>query len=419
MERAARDWQAWRATAATWLRGGVERLLGPTRPSSESAPPAASAPARAPGDYPTVPRIAAWPRQDRGWRYIVDALVDAAVALDRLGNVAHFNQPAADLFPKVRVGQPFSHASRAPELLTAIEQAITGQGSSTVELQDWVPVERRIAAHVRSLPADDFAGMAACLVVFRDLSYQDRLTQMRSDFIANASHELRTPLASLRGFVETLQGPARQDPRARDRFLDIMAKEAARMTRLIDDLLSLSRIEMRVHLPPKDTVELADVAGFVAQTLEPVAANAGTRLVVERMADPAFVRGEREELVQVLQNLVQNAIKYGRTGGTVRVEMRQESEGTSRRYALAVEDDGPGIAPEHLPRLTERFYRVSAAVSRDKGGTGLGLAIVKHIVNRHRGELRIESELGRGSTFTVVLDALETRAGTSRQFSAP
>jgi two-component system phosphate regulon sensor histidine kinase PhoR len=187
-----------------------------------------------------------------------------------------------------------------------------------------------------------------------------------------------------------------------------MASQAARMTRLIDDLLSLSRVEMRVHLPPKGLVDLNDVAGYVAQALEPVASASQMTLTVKKLDAPARIRGDREEIVQVLQNLVHNAIKYGRSGGHVEVAVARVLDGSPAvpRVLVAIADDGPGIAPEHLPRLTERFYRANVAASREKGGTGLGLAIVKHIMARHRGELRISSQVGRGSTFTVLFDEL-------------
>ena len=197
---------------------------------------------------------------------------------------------------------------------------------------------------------------------------------MRADFIANASHELRTPLASLRGFIETLQSSAKGDPGARERFLPIMAEQASRMTRLIDALLSLSRVEMNAHVAPSDLVDLNDVLDHTKDTLEPLARETGFRLEVGRFQRPAIVRGDRDELLQVMQNLVQNAFKYGERGGQVRIEAKHiPSLGRQPgRYAIAVVDNGPGIAPEHLPRLTERFYRVDVASSREKGGTGLG-----------------------------------------------
>ncbi len=345
------------------------------------------------------------------WRAMVDAFPSAAVALDAAGNVVHHNQQAADFFPNIKAGQPISHVSRNPEFMGAIERIWNAAEAISVELQERVPVERRFFATLSRIePKLALPGFPRVLITLRDYSEQDKLAQMRADFIANASHELRTPLASLRGFVETLQGPARFDPDARDRFLSIMATQATRMTRLIDDLLSLSRAEMRVHLPPRGVVEINETSAFVVQTLEPLAESAEVKVALHKLAAPALIRGEREEIVQVLQNLLQNAIKYGREGGSATLRIvRDPPIGHGReRITISIEDDGPGIAPEHLPRLTERFYRVSAVSSREKGGTGLGLAIVKHIVNRHRGDLKIQSRVGAGSTFSVSFDALGT-----------
>lgn len=344
-----------------------------------------------------------------GWHAIVDAFPGAAIALDASGNIVHHNQAAADFYPKIRSGQPISHVTRNPEFMGAVEQIAVSPDPISVELQERVPVERRFFATVsRIVPDTRVPGLPRILITLRDYSEQDKLVQMRADFIANASHELRTPLASLRGFVETLQGPARFDPDARDRFLSIMATQATRMTRLIDDLLSLSRAEMRVHLPPRGIVELNETSVHVVQTLEPLADSASVTVTLLKLNSPALIRGERDEIVQVLQNLLQNAIKYGHEGGHVTIRLTREPPiGIGReRLTVAIEDDGPGIAEEHLPRLTERFYRVSAISSREKGGTGLGLAIVKHIVNRHRGDLRIKSRVGAGSTFSVTFDAL-------------
>ena len=243
--------------------------------------------------------------------------------------------------------------------------------------------------------------------MLRDLTEIERINQMRADFIANASHELRTPLASLRGFIETLQGTAKDDPGRARALPAIMAEQASRMTRLIDELLSLSRVEMNAHLPPADLVDLNDVLDHVSETLEPLAREFRRRLEVGRFPRPAIVRGDRDEMVQVFQNLVQNAFntaaRAARCGS--RPKHTPPARAPGRPLAISVIDDGPGIAPEHLPRLTERFYRVDVASSREKGGTGLGLAIVKHILNRHRGELAIASKPGKGSTFTVLLDA--------------
>ena len=296
--------------------------------------------------------------------------------------------------------------SRNPELLEAVDQALASSRACAVELHERVPVERRMLATVVPLEA---AGATAptVLITFRDLTEQDRLARMRADFVANASHELRTPLASLRGYVETLLGSAKDDAAARERFLKTMGEQAERMSRLVDDLLSLSRVEMREYLPLSGQVELDGVIAEVARMLEPLAKAANVTLSPALEHSPALVRGDNDELVQVFQNLVQNAIKYGRAGGTVEMRLLREQPAIGRpaRFRVDIVDDGPGIAPQHLPRLTERFYRVNVAASRDRGGTGLGLAIVKHILNRHRGELAVTSKVGHGSTFSVSLPA--------------
>lgn len=340
---------------------------------------------------------------NRLWRAVIDAIPEPAFALDHDGNLLHANRMAEEQFnPRRTRSTHIASFIRDPELLTAVEEALETRQGNTVELHTRVPVERRLLATAAPLEGVRTPGVPALLITFRDLTEQDRLTRMRADFIANASHELRTPLASLKGYVETLQGNAKNDPAARDRFLKTMAEQAERMSRLVGDLLSLSRVEMREYLRPTDRVELGPILSEVAHTLEPLSKQANVKLTLACPEAEAIVLGDRDELIQVFQNLVQNAIKYGRTGGKVDVRLTREST-EPLRYRVDVQDDGQGIAPQHLPRLTERFYRVSTAASRERGGTGLGLAIVKHIVNRHRGELRISSTLGEGSMFTVVL----------------
>ena len=223
---------------------------------------------------------------------------------------------------------------------------------------------------------------------------------MRADFVANASHELRTPLASLSGFIETLQGAAKDDPQARDRFLDIMKAQATRMARLIDDLLSLSRIELKAHLQPEQQLDVVTIVRQVADGLQMLARDRGVEVRLDAPPAPLAIRGDRDELIRVFENLVENALKYGASGKRVDISLAQEADDEA---VVAVRDYGPGIAPEHLPRLTERFYRVDVTESRAQGGTGLGLALVKHILHRHRGRLTIESAPGKGATFTVRL----------------
>lgn len=343
---------------------------------------------------------------DRLWRMVIDAVPEPAVALNSHGQIVHANRLAEEQFGARRRGGHLASVSRAPELLTAVEDALQSRQARAVEVQARVPVERRLLATLAPLEhAGAGPAAPALMITFRDLTEQDRLARMRADFVANASHELRTPLASLKGYVETLQGSARNDAAAHERFLKIMGEQAERMSRLVDDLLSLSRVEMREYLPLSDEVELGVILSEVAQTLAPLAERAGVALTLLPGEGEAVVRGDRDELLQVFQNLVQNAIKYGRSDGKVDIRLTRETPASSRpeRFRVDVIDDGPGIAPQHLPRLTERFYRVNVAASREKGGTGLGLAIVKHILNRHRGELLITSKLGQGSTFSVLL----------------
>ena len=331
---------------------------------------------------------------------LLDGLPDAALLLDARGHVISGNS-TAQTFAPVITGRPLSHWNRSPDLAATVDSAISTGAQQRCHVRLFTPVERSL--DVRATPTTGAGGASSriVLITLRDLTEQESLTRMRADFVANASHELRTPLASLRGFVETLQGAAKNDPVAQARFLGIMQAQAERMSRLIEDLLSLSRIEMREHVAPTSSIDLAAIAKEAVATLKPQAEKAIIALATDIASGACEVIGDRDELAQVAQNLVQNAIKYGRTGGKVEVSLRREEQ----RVVLEVSDDGIGIATEHLPRLTERFYRVSAKDSKDRGGTGLGLAIVKHIVNRHRGEFRIVSTPGKGSTFSVVLPA--------------
>ena len=344
-------------------------------------------------------------KKENGTAAILEALPDPAIVLEGNGFVKQFNARAIHLFDGIKVGQHISAAIRSPEVLDAISRA-PGGPPLTVRLVQRVPVERQLDVTIAPLSTSiQEASDLPLLLVLRDLTERERISQMRSDFIANASHELKTPLASLSGFIETLQGPAKEDSEARGRFLTIMARQAERMTRLINDLLSLSRVEMSAHLPPSGEVDMAETAGYVAATVEPIARESNMTVAIEGCDQPAWVRGERDELIQVLQNLIHNALKYGRDGGVVTIRLTRTSLPDRRTGAIAVAvvDDGPGIPAEHLPRLTERFYRVDVATSRERGGTGLGLAIVKHVVNKHRGRLTIESREGEGSIFTIIL----------------
>ncbi|MBX9760759.1 MAG: two-component sensor histidine kinase, partial [Beijerinckiaceae bacterium] len=295
-------------------------------------------------------------------------------------------------------GDPLPMGLRAPEVLDAVRRVCAGGQTETVRWLERVPVEQVYDVRVGAIALD---GAVAVALAMTDLTETMRAERMRTDFVANASHELRTPLASLMGFIETLQGPAREDARAREQFLGIMREQALRMSRLIDDLLSLSRIEQTQHLRPQGSADLVRIVSHVIDTLAPLAAESGAQV---RLTTPetANLPGDRDELIRLAENLIENAIKYGaREGASAQVDVDILREGGF--WVLAVRDHGPGIAPEHIPRLTERFFRTDAGASRAKGGTGLGLAIVKHILARHRGRLVIDSRLDEGARFRAFL----------------
>jgi two-component system, OmpR family, phosphate regulon sensor histidine kinase PhoR len=337
-------------------------------------------------------------------RAVVAGLPDPVIALDRNGRVLALNEHARALAPALRQGEPVSLALRMPELIEAIGRASARGEEQRVSYAERGPLDRWFEAIVMpvkrepNLPEPDLV-----LMTFHDLTPLRRVEEMRADFVANASHELRTPLAALSGFIETLQGPARDDTKARERFLAIMADQARRMARLIDDLLSLSRIELNAHRRPDTPVDLVPIVRQVVDGLETLARDRGVSVNVEA-ANALTVLGDRDELVRIFENLIENALKYGAAGKRVDIKLAPGTSADGEAEAqVAVRDYGPGIAPEHLPRLTERFYRVDVTESRAQGGTGLGLALVKHILNRHRGRLTINSAAGAGATFTVHL----------------
>jgi two-component system, OmpR family, phosphate regulon sensor histidine kinase PhoR len=344
-------------------------------------------------------------------RAVLSALPEPLLLLNADRRVVRANAAAETLLGERLAERDLAGALRHPAVLAAVDAVLRGEGSRDVEFELPSPIERHLSARIAPLSTRTPEGGAAVLLL-NDRTALKRSEQLRADFVANASHELRTPLASLVGFIETLRGPAREDRAAGERFLGIMAEQAARMQRLVEDLLSLSRIEMNEHRPPTSHVDLATVVRAVAETLEQRAEARNMRIEMTIPEDLPPVLGDPDELTQVFQNLIDNAIKYGTLGTPVEISASRSARalpavraGARATVSLTVRDHGAGIAREHLPRLTERFYRVDAARSRELGGTGLGLAIVKHIVSHHRGALDIESELGKGSAFTVHLPA--------------
>src|SRR5215468_4927047 len=335
---------------------------------------------------------------------IVAGMPDPAVLLDRAGRVIHLNAAAAQLAPALRRNELAQFALRSPEIISALRAAIATSEPRRASYLDHVPVDRWMELIITPVPVPTvFGGVDKCmLMTFHDQTPLRRVEEMRADFVANASHELRTPLAALSGFIDTLQGPAKDDPKARERFLSIMHVQATRMARLIDDLLSLSRVELSAHVRPDTLTDLVPIIRQVADGLEPLARERQVDIETHLPEAPVMIAGDREELLRLFENLIENALKYGASGGRVIVSLTSamSAEGI-QEIRVMVRDFGPGIAPEHLPRLTERFYRVDVGDSRSQGGTGLGLSLVKHILNRHRGRLVIESVPKHGATFTA------------------
>ena len=330
---------------------------------------------------------------------IMERLPEPLILVSADGTVQRANEAA-----RRSLGEDSAAVLRHPLLRGAIDKALSTGEPQAADLFFAAPVPREIHATVTPMDAGLFHGRHASILLV-DHTRERAVERMRADFVANASHELRTPLASLIGFVETLQGPARDDGPARERFLEIMAREAARMNRLIDDLLSLSRIEISEHQPPQGRIDFGQLVPRTLAGFEPRIAERRVRLDLT-LPDLPLIPGDADQMAQVLGNLLDNALKYGRERGCITLSVSEVAGApwpSRPGVLLSVGDDGAGISRVHLPRLTERFYRVDKGRSRAIGGTGLGLAIVKHIVNRHRGQLVITSEEGQGSRFCVWL----------------
>ncbi|MEO0546410.1 MAG: ATP-binding protein [Pseudomonadota bacterium] len=345
--------------------------------------------------------------KDADLHIVLGAVQEPVLLVDRFQRIVHGNAPALEMFGPDLEGKTFVRVLRQPAALKCLSQVVDGKARAEADLiiQGEQSVQslpyKMTAVHLGS---DD----PAIAITFKDVSALVQAAQMRSDFVANVSHELRSPLTTLSGMIETLMGNARDDPEAQQRFLKIMEREASRMDRLIGDLLSLSRVEADERIRPTDSVDLVEIIFNVLASMRERAEGEDRTLAFEPAAERCIVSGKADELTQVFQNLIENSVKYSKPGGFV--EVRVEWQRTAPRFltpvwAISVRDEGEGIAPEHIPRLQERFYRVDSGRSRQMGGTGLGLAIVKHILNRHRGRLNIESQLGAGTTMTVLLPA--------------
>lgn len=366
----------------------------------------------------------------------IEALPEAALLVGRDGRVAGSNAAARAQLQFEASGLRLSAILRHPEVLDAVEAAANEGATRSVDYDTTSSVEEHFRVYVAPIA---WGEETAALLIFHDQTAQILTERMRADFIANASHELKTPVTSLSLMMETLTGPAREDAAARERFIGLMAREIDRMRRLIDDLLSLSKVELNEHVPPSERCDLAAIVRDVCETLSPAARESGVSLGTNVTGAVMPVPGDRYQLAQVVQNLIDNAIKYTPRGGSVLIEVgagsnREEAVDLAGRrwddaarvalltpthksgaaYAfLRVADTGPGVARRHLPRLSERFFRVEPTEGQPKGGTGLGLAIVRHIVNRHRGGFVVESMLGRGSAFAIYIPRGAAAAGMS------
>lgn len=343
----------------------------------------------------------------------LEAVPDPLIVLSDAREVIAVNAPAREVLGIGGLGRDLAMSLRHPEVLAAVDAIAAGALAMSAEITLPVPIARTFTLHAARVPMAADGGERRIVLVLHDETRARRAEQTQSDFVANASHELRSPLSALIGLIETLRGPAADDAAARERFLSIMHTEAARMARLVDDLMSLSRVEINEHVAPREAVDLEDVLAAVAATLSVRAAGKDMTIAVSCPPGLARVRGDADQLTQVFHNLLDNAVKYGRPGTAVEVSAAPASLGSgpspgggTAAVAVCVRDRGEGIAAIHLPRITERFYRADEGRSRRLGGTGLGLAIVKHIVNRHRGRLVVESVKGEGSTFTVILPAM-------------
>lgn len=334
-------------------------------------------------------------------RYILNGLTLPVFVVDPKSKISFMNKAAKSRYKNAKSGQEFSKVITSKKCNKALTDVLNGAANATanVTMQEVVPTSFRVSLSRLDSDSDP---LPSCVLSFEDVSHIQEAEQMRHDFVANVSHELRSPLTALTGFVETMQGPAKDDKEAQHRFLGMMANEADRMGRLIGDLLSLSRLQAGERVPPTDSVNLSHLLKNVASSLGGLAERGEITLNLDFADELPFVVGDYDELTQVFQNLVENAIKYSPKKSEVRIF--QDLNGSdAANLTIGVQDAGDGIDPTHIPRLTERFYRVDKGRSRAQGGTGLGLAIVKHILIRHRGWLKITSELGQGSVFTVNL----------------
>lgn len=319
---------------------------------------------------------------------------DAIIIVNADEQITDFNPKAQEVFSYLNKNTPVKSVLRMPIISEAFEDLVqTTQKRIIVDLTIRIPNEQNFQAIIIKTQDGFF-------IRLQDVTEQKRAIQMHTDFVANVSHEMRTPLASICGFIETLQGPAKDDPDATEQFLGIMDAQAKRMKALVDGLLSLSRIELNRHITPTDRIELSGIMADVAIASEPLARHKNIIITYKGNDMPRYALGNRDEIFQVMQNLVENAVKY--SGNDTHIDLNI-TDNHHNEWILSVQDEGRGIASDHIARLTERFYRVDDARNRKEGGAGLGLSIVASILSRHKGRLDVESEVGKGSIFKAII----------------
>ncbi len=334
-------------------------------------------------------------------RAIFDVFVDPLILIDGHRHILRLNEAGRKKFGTHVIGHDASMAIRNPQVLAGIDAAINTNETSEVEFSVADTHMHFYTAKIQPLFFSMKESSPRALLALHDVTDHRRIEQLRVDFLTNASHELKTPLASLLGFIETLQGPAKDDEEARIRFLGIMHDQASRMARIVQDLLSLARIELDEHTPPTTTLDMVAQIRRACAQLEPRAQSRKVTFAFHLPDEPLIIPGDDDQIMQILQNLIENAIKYTFENTVIDISLSPEPDESEVRFTVT--DHGPGIAKQHLPRLTERFYRVDTGRSRSMGGTGLGLSIVKHIINRHRGRLEVDSDVGQGTSFHVIL----------------
>ena len=337
---------------------------------------------------------------------LLNILPSPYILIDRNGRLTFINAEAKSIVPDSQIGSHISNVFRSPVFLSAVENAILKDKEKILSFEIETPQFRQLKAHIFFISSSKIPNSFNDIFIqFTDESTHIRSEKIRTDFVANASHELRTPLTSIMGYIETLQGHAKKDVKMQKVFLDLMNKQAGKMERLISDLMSLSRLEIDELKPISSTCSVKEIIEELVNSLKPLSVDNNVSLSFKIPKNFSSVIGDPSQLRQLFSNLIENAIKY--SGKKSKVNIYISKEKNKDMFGVVVEDNGHGIAPEHLSRLTERFYRANSSAEIEKEGTGLGLSIVKHILIRHRGKLQIDSKLGKGSKFIAWLPKIK------------